>query len=367
MDTPYIHHGVMFSYYSAKTRAYLSCKRIPFVERYEGLDISRRIADVTHKVMIPVVETPEGEILQDTTEIIDVLEARHPQPPLFPDDPVLMLLTRIVEFIVDELWVSTAMHTRWNDPESKQFAIREFGRRIGGSFGMEGDAALAIGERVAGQMQSYLPNLGIGEAQGQATVQNFFETASKLLNQAVGPVRYAFGERPSLMDVCLFTAYYAHQYRDHGAAVAFLKTQTPDLCYFLDNMHAAQCAPDSGALSLTEPFLDYLRYVGPAGAGFAQGIVAATTQAAAEVEVGKVFQQGYDPFEFELGGRPFARSSSSFSAWKAQRIHEVYQTLDPQQRERADEIAADVGWQQFLHNPPQYRLVREDYQIRLQA
>ena len=169
------------------------------------------------------------------------------------------------------------------------------------------------------------------------------------------------------MDVCLFTAYYAHQYRDQGAAHSFLKTQTPDLCYFLDNMQAAQCVPRSGELSLSAPFLDYLQYVGPAGAGFAQGIVAATCEAAVHGEPGKVFHRGYEPFEFELGGRSFRRGASSFSAWKAQRIHEAYQVLNAQQRKQADEIASTIGWQQFLHNPPDYRLLREDYQIKLLA
>jgi len=188
----------MFSYYSAKTRAYLSYKRIPFVELYDGNDMRGRIREETNEVMIPVVETPEGEILQDTTVIIDTLEPRHPERPVFPNDPVMLLLTRIVEFTIDELWISTAMNTRWNDPVSKQFVISEFGRRIGGSMGLSGKDAMAIGERVAGQMQSYLPNLGVGDVAQRATATSFFESASIALNEVVGPTRFALGPRPSL-------------------------------------------------------------------------------------------------------------------------------------------------------------------------
>jgi len=263
--------------------------------------------------------------------------------------------------------VTTAMHTRWNDPESKRFAVSEFGRRIGGSFGMEGEAALAVGERVAAQMQSYLPNLGIADEQGQQAAQSFFESASLLLDRAVGAVSYAFGARPTLMDVCLFTGYYAHQYRDHGAAHAFLKTRTPDLCYFLDNMQAAHCAPESGELTLTDTFLDYLRYIGPPAAAFAQGTVAATESAVADSEIGKDFLRGYDPIGFRLGDQDFSRAASSFTAWKAQRVQEVYQAMDATDQARAEDVAGRIGWLDFLRQPPGYQLAREDYQIVLRS
>ena len=53
------------------------------------------------------------------------LKAGHPERPAFPQDPVLMLVTRIVEFFIDELWVVTGMQTRWNDPDAR--ALRDRG------------------------------------------------------------------------------------------------------------------------------------------------------------------------------------------------------------------------------------------------
>ncbi len=334
-EASYIHHGTMFSYFSAKTRAYLSYKQIPFVERYDGRDLSRRIAEVTHKVMIPVVETPDGQILQDTTAIIDTLEQIHPGRPVFPSDPVLMMITRIVEFIMDELWVTTAMHYRWNDPRAKAFAISEFGRRIGGSSGLQGDAAMAIGEKVAAQMMSYLPRLGISEESGQTAVENFFAHTSKQLNQCVGPTTYAFGPHPSLIDFCLFTGYYAHHYRDHGDAADFLKSQTPDLCYYLDNLHAAHCAPADGELALSDGFKNYLQAIGPAGAEFAQLTLSSASEAIENVNPGEVFNRALGPFTLHLGDGQLQRGSSPFSAWKAQRVLEVYAAMDAADKDRA--------------------------------
>ena len=128
-----IHHGVMFSHCSAKTRAYLSFKRIPFVVRDDGRDIAKRLNPIVHKRIIPMVETPQGEILQDTTVTIDTLEQRFASRPVVPTTTVLFMVSRIVEFILDEFWIATAMNSRRNDPDSKQLVIREYGHRICGS------------------------------------------------------------------------------------------------------------------------------------------------------------------------------------------------------------------------------------------
>jgi glutathione S-transferase len=360
MSATLIHHGVMFSYYSAKTRAYLSYKRIPFVEQYNGRDMSGRIRQVTNKVMIPVVELPDGEILQDTTVIIDALENRYPERPVIPSDPVMMLLTRIVEFIIDELWISTAMNTRWNDAVSNRFVVSEFGLRIGGSIGLTGKDALAIGEQVSGQMQSYLPHLGVSDEEGQSAANAYFEDASLALNNVVSATQYALGSRPTLIDFCLFTGYYAHQYRDVGAAQTFLKTQTPHLCYFLDNLHAAWCATDSGNLNISDALIEYLSVIGPAGANFATGIVERTAELAANTTAGKVFEEPIEPFTFELGKQSFTRGSGTFSAWKAQRVHDEYFNMNDTDRNRADDLAQQIGWSDFLQSRPGYRLDRRD-------
>jgi glutathione S-transferase len=365
MTANLIHHGVMFSYYSAKTRAYLGYKRIPFLERYDGNDMAGRIREVTNKIMIPVVEMPDGEILQDTTVIIDTLEDRYPERPVLPSDAVMLLLTRIVEFVMDELWISTAMNSRWNDPVSNQFVVSEFGLRIAGSMGLTGNDAVAMGERVAGQMQSYLPLLGVSDKAGQAAATAYFEEASLVLNDVVSATGYAFGPRPTLIDFCLFTGYYAHQYRDVGTAQTFLKTRTPRLCYFLDNLHAAWCAPDSGDLNIPNTLIDYLSVIGPAGAEFAAGIVEGTAAKAADTAGGSLFEAQIEPFDFKLGEQSFTRGAGTFSAWKAQRVHDIYLNMDDADRQRADEIAAKVGWGEFLKNRPDYRLERRNHLTHL--
>ena len=359
----YTHYGPMVSYYTAKTRACLGYKRIPFVEMYELATYRDRIAPVVGRTVFPVLESDQGEILQDTTVIIDALEQRHPERPVFPRDPVLMLVTRIVEFFVDELWVVTAMHTRWNDPDARRFVIAEFNRFFG-----QGDAEdiWANGDAVAERMQSYLPGLGIDTESGQGIIQRLFEEATELLDQAVGPRQFAFGPRPSLADCCLYAAYYPHQYRDHGSAQAHLKTRAANLSYFLDNMHAAYAMPAGGELGLTEPFLAYLRYIGPIGAAYATSVEQLAQPLVAAAAPGEEMAQPLLP-EIELFGQPYRRNCSIFSAWKAQRVRDAYVCLSGEDRERGVRLMADIGWEDFLGSSADAGMERVGFALQRSA
>ena len=155
--------------------------------------------------MIPVVETPEGEVLQDTTAIIDELEQRHPERPVLPQDPVLLLLSRIVEFVVDEFWISTSMHSRWNDPGFERLCDARFRQPDRAQSGTRG-AGSAKDRRTGRRKDAVLPSRHrIGEASGQRAAGEYFEAASRALDTAVSPTRYAFGSYPCLVDFCLFT------------------------------------------------------------------------------------------------------------------------------------------------------------------
>ena len=355
----YTHYGPMVSYYSAKTRACLGYKRIPFVEVYEPATYRERIAPAVGRTVFPVLESDRGEILQDTTVIVDALEERHPERPVFPEDPVLMLVTRIVEFFVDELWVVTAMHTRWNDPDARRFVIAEFNRFFGQG---DGDDIWADGDAVAERMQSYLPALGLDKEPGQRAIQRLFEEATELLDQAVGPRQFAFGPHPSLADCCLYAAYYPHQYRDHGSAQAHLKTRAANLSYFLDNMHAAYGMPADGELGLTEPFLAYLRFIGPIGAAYATSVEQLAQPVLAAAAPGEEMDQGLTP-EIELFGEPYRRFCTTFSAWKAQRVREAYECLPGEDRGRGDALMADIGWEEFLGSSADARMERVGFAL----
>ncbi len=104
-------YGAAISLYTGKVRAYLRYRNIPFVEESGSPEIFERVGFR----MIPVLHTPDDELIQDTTVIIDHLEARSAEVGLggssvYPARPAQRLVALLFEVYGDEWLVIPAMH-----------------------------------------------------------------------------------------------------------------------------------------------------------------------------------------------------------------------------------------------------------------
>jgi len=72
---------------------------------------------------MPVIETPDGDIIQDGTDILEYLEGRGlGREPLFPTDPVTKAVALLFQLFGNEGLLRPAMHYRWNfDDENLDF------------------------------------------------------------------------------------------------------------------------------------------------------------------------------------------------------------------------------------------------------
>ena len=73
-------YGAECSYFTGKARPALRAKRLYFEEILPTPEAYKEILRRTGMIFIPVVVTPEDETWQDTSEIIDALETRFPEP-----------------------------------------------------------------------------------------------------------------------------------------------------------------------------------------------------------------------------------------------------------------------------------------------
>ena len=122
MDGAYRIFGSEMSPYSVKVRAYFRYKALPHVwipRRAENDDEYRRYAKLP---LIPLVVTPDDEGIQDSTPILEALEAKHPSPSIHPDDPALGFLSALTEEFGDEWGNKLMFHHRWYDPVDQNAA-----------------------------------------------------------------------------------------------------------------------------------------------------------------------------------------------------------------------------------------------------
>ncbi len=157
----YILWGAPHSLFTGKVRSYLIKKGLPYRERFPSdPEFGSRIMPAVGHFVVPVLETEDGAIVQDSGDIIDFLEKHHIAPPLEPQTPVQCLISRIFDAFGSEYLLPLAMHYRWSyRAEQEDFLQAEFGRALVAASGRT-ERREAAAQSMA-FFSGFLPNLGV--------------------------------------------------------------------------------------------------------------------------------------------------------------------------------------------------------------
>ena len=231
MTDKHVLYGAEFSLYSGKARSYLRYKRIPFDEVLSSLKVYKKIIIPNTGVrFIPVVRTPSGEYLQDTSNIIDTLETVFAERPVMPATSRQRLASLLLEVYGDEWLLRPAMHYRWNH-DNQPFIYDEFGRSL--FPGWAGFIRRVMGKRIAARFSGLLPRLGISDANRDAIEDWFERDFLPVLDDHFANHDFLFGGHPTIGDFGLIGPMYAHLYRDAVSRFA-LRTDFPVLSEWVE-------------------------------------------------------------------------------------------------------------------------------------
>lgn len=202
----YVLHGGPWSLFTRKLEAALRLYGVPFDSAakgiLEGSDLEKRAG--THQ--IPVLETPEGWALADTTPILDLLDARFPSRRLVPEGPQGVLV-HVVEEILDE-WIARVMvHYRWHHDENTRFLVGEL---LGREVTPEEAKAFPVaqwGPRACRATGTELPHHGL------AAEKEYLALVAALEAQ-LAETPWALGTRPTAADTILVAGLRAHTLND---------------------------------------------------------------------------------------------------------------------------------------------------------
>ena len=100
--------GSQMSPYSVKLRSYLLYKGIPFEWITRGPRTEKLYQRHAKVQLIPLVIFPDGSSMQDSTIIMEHLEALHPEPSMQPREPAVRFLSELLEEFGDE-WCNKLM------------------------------------------------------------------------------------------------------------------------------------------------------------------------------------------------------------------------------------------------------------------
>lgn len=112
------------SYFSGKARAHLRYKERmrDLGEGYEDILATPELTEgllkpATGSIAIPQLQTSDGSWIQDSSDIIDFIEASHTKVPVIPsaaEAPLQALVSYLVELLGDEWMVVPAFWERWH-------------------------------------------------------------------------------------------------------------------------------------------------------------------------------------------------------------------------------------------------------------
>jgi glutathione S-transferase len=213
-------------YFSGKVRPALRAKRVPYDEILPTTAAYREVlVPRTGLAMIPVVVTPEDETWQDSSDILDALEARFPEPAIVPATPVQRIVCYLVELYTDEFLILPGLHYRWSFPESETRARQDFAI-------MTGDERRAC--RFADQVKAFTGLTGVRPETAPAIEAHTRELLGAL-EAHFETEPYLLGGRRSLADCALMGPLY-NLYMD--AVPSRLLRETATLrCQWIERMN----------------------------------------------------------------------------------------------------------------------------------
>jgi glutathione S-transferase len=207
--------GAEMSPYSVKVRSYFRFKGLD----HEWFPHDPAVADLYKQhakiPIIPLVVTPDGRGLQDSTPIIEGLEGSvdgQSGPSIVPDCPVLAFLSHLLEEYGDEWGNKWMFHYRWcRDVDQVSSAQRLAAM----SLGLESDPSATVdaatlqgtADFIRDRMKNRVWFVGSSD-QTKERIEGSFRNVAAILNRHLSSRAYLFGGSPVLADFGLGAQMY---------------------------------------------------------------------------------------------------------------------------------------------------------------
>jgi glutathione S-transferase len=300
--------GSELSPYSVKVRSYF---------RYKGLAHDWLLRSPANQAefqkyaklpLVPLVVTPEGEGVQDSTPIIERFEAANREPSIVPDDKALGFLSALLEEFGDEWGNKWMFHYRWAyQPDCWSTAERIAQQMMGAQGTLAvAQARGAVAERMSGRLGFVGSN-----ATTRPLIEASFKRTLEILNAHLAARPYLLGGRPSLADFGLWGQFY--ETATDPTPGALMRASAPNVVAWVQRM----LSPTAEG-----PFETW--------AALAPGLMPLLTE-----QVGGMFlpwstanaaaiEKGDKAFELKLGGQPWSQEPQKYHARSLAEIRRKY-------------------------------------------
>lgn len=323
-------YGGLGSPYSMKMRAVLRYRRLPhqWIAANNPQVMAPLFAQVKAPV-IPVLEFPDGTVMNDSTPLVLELERRHPgERSIVPDDAGQAFLATLLEDFADEWGTKAMFHYRWaRERDQRQMSQWLAFDRLKGR-GRE--AIQAAAELFRARQMGRMALVGC-TPQNAPLIEATAQRVYALLDRMAAEDLYLFGSRPSLADFAWFgqLSQLAVDPTPHD----LMRETAPLLMRWLVNIDDASGIDGEWrdpVLAPTPATAGLLKLAGEVYLPFLQ----ANAQAIAE---------GHETFETELMGYAYGQGVFRYQARCLAELRAAYARLPAEARGQVDPILEEAG------------------------
>lgn len=364
------------SLYSGKARAYLIKQHIDFDDispaepHYDAV-----IRPAIGRWIIPVMETPNDEIVQDGVDIIDWFESRDmARLPAYPQTPRHLIASLIMEFFGGEGLLRPAMHYRWNfDEDNLDFILQQFGLFAMPQLAPEERRDMAL--HASGRMRKAAVMFGV-TPDTMLHIEAAYEETMAEFDAHFAAQPYLLGGAPTIGDYGLFAALYAHLGRDpHPLAMMQSRAQmlfrwtermrnpSSDMVEFIgrdESLLGDDHVPETLKTLLRRVASDYLPEI-EAMIAMSNDWLAENQPAPDEVVGGESLGRGIGMCQFEWRGETLSVVVMPYRIFMLQRIQDAYDALDNTGRDEVDALLDETGLHRLITTRCHRRVERKNH------
>jgi glutathione S-transferase len=317
--------GAELSPYSVKVRSYFRYKRIPheWIERNAG---NQAEFDALAKLpLVPLVATPDGRSLQDSTPIIEKMEQLFPEPSIHPSDPALAFISALLEEYGDEWGNKPMFHYRWWYEADQNSAAERLARAM--MPGLDAESVANAAAAVKGRMVPRLSFVG-SSADTKERIEASLRRQLTILERHLASRPFLFGGRPAFGDFGLYAQLY--QCSTDPTPGAMMRTGSPKVLAWIDRMLDPKA---DGAFETWST-------LGPTLAPLLRDEVGAVFLPWSDANA-RALAAGQKTFSLTLGGAPFSQETQKYHAKSLAALRARYAAV--KDRAALDAILADTG------------------------
>lgn len=198
-DQQYRIIGAEMSPYSIKVRAWFRYKGIAHCWEPRTAANQEEFARRSRLPLVPLVITPNDENLQDSTVLLEMLEAAHPVPSILPADEGLRFLSALLEEYADEWGNKWMFHLRWARPEDQLHTARRLAQMFADGEEPGDEAVEAVRQRMVSR------TFFVGSSDRTAAqIEDSYRQTLQLLEAHLHRRPFLLGQRASLADFGLW-------------------------------------------------------------------------------------------------------------------------------------------------------------------